>query len=90
MRSQVEVEALRKEVDDLIDKLNEFDLPAHVQEQNEQLHRYLNDVGDALIWVLGEITTDDFRSDNMLRLEYLRGLFGSNRVNETSEGKRQD
>ena len=76
MRSQAEVEALRTELDELTDKIHDLPLDVFDQFQNEL--RYLDDVGDALIWVLEEITTDDFRSESMLKLEQLTSLTEAN------------
>ena len=69
MRNQDEIQALIKELKNTVDvdNLEEYDRVA-----NERDFNFLCDVLDTLSWVLGEIDTEDFKSEAYLNLDELK------------------
>ncbi|MBW2672630.1 MAG: hypothetical protein JRD89_04330 [Deltaproteobacteria bacterium] len=82
MRSEKEVRTLREE----IEKMNDF-ISDYGTDKDFEAITYACDVCDALSWVLGEITTEQFLSDSYLDMENLKGLI---RNIEKRTGKKID
>jgi len=75
VRSEEEIKALYKELDEAVKIVDEK--PEIVDDRDFQ---YLCNVQDALDWVLGEISTEGFRSGNYLKLERFGQLVPKTKV----------
>lgn len=69
MRSEKEVRKLREELERITGFISEFGT-----DKEFEAVTYACAVSDALTWVLGEITTEQFLSDSYLDMEKLKRL----------------
>ena len=69
MRSEKEVRKLKEELERITGFIGEFGT-----DKEFEAVTYACDVSDALSWVLGEITTEQFLSDSYLNMEKLKRI----------------
>lgn len=85
MRSEEELRKLKDELERLSAFIGEFGTDKEFEHEDV---KYSADVSDALDWVLGEITTERFRSDDFLNIDGLKGL--AKRIEERTGKKLKD
>ena len=85
VRSEKEVRKLRDELERLVCFIAEFGTG---EEYDHEDVRYASDITDALSWVLGEITTEQFMSSDYINIESLRRL--AKKIEERTGRKLED
>ena len=85
MRNEKEIQELKQELETLTGFIADFG----TQEEfvNEDVG-FSNDVTDAICWVLGETSTEDFRSDAYLNMANLKTI--AKKIEERTGNKLED
>jgi len=85
MRNSEEIIQLKEELSKLTAFISDFGLEEEFHDTNVQ---FSCDITDTLSWVLEEISSEDFRSDNYVNLQHLKEIAST--IEKRTGNKLQD
>ena len=85
MRNLQEVIELKEELEKLTGFVGEFGLEEEFRDEDVQ---FSCNITDAFSWMLGEISSEDFRSDNYVNLQHLKEIAST--IEKRTGNKLQD